>query len=60
MDGRKELINAKGISKRFGVVEALKNVDFVIHSGEILGLAGHNGAGKSVFLKNHLRHSQAG
>lgn len=51
MDGRKELINAKGISKRFGVVEALKNVDFVIHSGEILGLAGHNGAGKSVFLK---------
>lgn len=51
MEERKELINATGISKRFGVVEALKDVDFVIHSGEILGLAGHNGAGKSVFLK---------
>lgn len=51
MQERKELINATGICKSFGVVEALKDVDFVIHAGEILGLAGHNGAGKSVFLK---------
>lgn len=45
------LISAKGINKRFGVVQALNNVDFTVRKGEIIGLAGHNGAGKSVLLK---------
>lgn len=48
---RSELIRASGVSKRFGVVQALNNVDFSVHKGEIMGLAGHNGAGKSVLLK---------
>jgi len=48
---RTELIKARGISKSFGVVQALDNVDFTVHKGEIMGLAGHNGAGKSVLLK---------
>ena len=46
-----ELIRVEGVSKHFGVIKALKNVDCSVHSGEILGLAGHNGAGKSVLIK---------
>jgi len=46
-----ELIRVEGISKHFGAVQALRNVDFTLKKGEILGLAGHNGAGKSVLIK---------
>lgn len=40
-----------GISKRFGGVHALKEVDFVARAGEIHALLGENGAGKSTILK---------
>ncbi|MEX2144400.1 MAG: ABC transporter ATP-binding protein [Anaerolineales bacterium] len=44
-------INARGIHKRFGHIEALKDVDIAVEEGQIFGLIGANGAGKSTFIK---------
>ena len=40
-----------GITKTFGGVTALKDVDFAVAEGEIRGLVGENGAGKSTLMK---------
>lgn len=48
------LIQMKNISKSFGVVQALKNVNLDIYTNEIHALLGENGAGKSTTLMKVL------
>lgn len=44
------LIQAKQLSKSYGKFHALNDVNFVLEPGQILGLLGHNGAGKSSLI----------
>jgi len=45
------LLELRGVSKSFGPVEALTNVDFRALSGRVMALVGDNGAGKSTLIK---------
>jgi len=44
------LFEATGVTKRFGGLTAVNNVDFHVEEGEIVGLIGPNGAGKTTFF----------
>ena len=47
----KDAIAANGLSKRYGDVWALREVSFEVPAGSVLGLLGHNGAGKTTAIR---------
>ena len=44
-------IEVANLTKRYGPVEAVRDLSFVLEPGEIIALVGHNGAGKTTLLK---------
>jgi D-xylose transport system ATP-binding protein len=48
---KKPILELRGVSKSFGAVQALYQVDFHVAPGEVMALVGDNGAGKSTLIK---------
>jgi ABC-2 type transport system ATP-binding protein len=48
---RAEVAGLRGVSKNYGAVKALRQVDFAVHAGELVALLGPNGAGKTTAVK---------
>ena len=49
-----EVLTVKNLTKKYGNIEVLKNVNMHIQEGEIYGLIGKNGAGKTTLIKTIL------
>lgn len=58
----KNTVDIRDVSKRYGRVEAVRNVTFALPPGETVALVGHNGAGKTTLIKLMLGliHPSAG
>jgi ABC-type sugar transport system ATPase subunit len=51
-NGQTPLLELRDVSKSFGSVQALSDVDLEVHNGEVMALVGDNGAGKSTLIKS--------
>lgn len=49
--GARPILEAKGLTKRYGGIVANNDINFTVREGELLGIIGPNGAGKSTFFK---------
>jgi len=47
---KEPILKVNGITKNFGGIQALSNVSFDVHAGEILGIIGPNGSGKTTVV----------
>ena len=56
------ILECRGLSKNYGSIQALKNIDLSLESGRIVGLVGPNGSGKTTLIKlaQHLLPPTAG
>ena len=56
------MVEAVGVSKRYGQNEVLKSIDMTVAKGEVVCLIGPSGSGKSTLLRcmNHLEHINGG
>ncbi|HEX6417786.1 MAG TPA: ABC transporter ATP-binding protein [Acidimicrobiales bacterium] len=50
-NGDGPLVEAKGLTKRFGRYVAVDGIDFAVHRGEVFGFLGPNGAGKTTTMR---------
>ncbi|RJQ77619.1 ABC transporter ATP-binding protein [Pseudonocardiaceae bacterium YIM PH 21723] len=46
-----ELLEVRGLSVAYGAIEAVRDVSFTVHAGQIVSLIGSNGAGKTTILR---------
>jgi len=62
MEATEPMVEAEGLTKRFGTTQALDGVDLTAHAGTIVGVLGPNGAGKTTMLRilTTLTHPDSG
>ena len=49
--GSEPILSLRNVSKKFGAVSALTDIELDVHAGEVVALVGENGAGKSTLVK---------